>query len=309
MMKPWFISFGIALAVTIFVFATAFELFLRYSVSPYDANFRHFSLFLESSAPSAAFGDSRTAYGFSGGEEMMNLAEPGESMGLVSEKIRLHYKDIEPRRVILQIDSRLFSLEGETVTTLEITNKRLAYYTYSGPLLLLHPWYASRKFSFLKYVLRGGKISKHSIIGADGFRPEYSSINEWPANKISTQAGIRALNLIPLASDKLLESRAFGAFDEIVSFLKTKGADVCLVSFPIAAALIRRQAAIPLYREFRNFMKRYASQRSLRYSSFETEIFDNALFRDMVHLNARGAKFMSKKILESCFTEMKSEPG
>jgi hypothetical protein len=300
-MRRWLISFGIALVMSGIIFAAGFELFLRISVSPYDWNFQHFSVFRENTATSVAFGNSRTTYGFSGGRWMMNLAEPGESIGVISEKIRIHFRDIKPLRVMVQIDSGMFSSEGEGNNSLEIINMRMANYANSGPLLLLHPWYASRKFSFLKYVLRGGKISRQGEMGADGFRPEYTSIDDWPDEKISVQADLRALNLLPLEYDNLLTSRALKALNETVSFLSAKGAEVCLVSFPIAAALVRKQAAFPQYEEFRKFMKHYASQKSMVFSSFETKLYDNVLFRDMVHLNARGAKLLSMEILESCF--------
>ncbi|KZM51822.1 hypothetical protein [Labrenzia sp. OB1] len=287
--------------------AVASEWLLRREVLPQDDFSAHKRLFQNADQRDAAFGDSHVARGLVPKSGAVNLAYPSEGIAHIALKARAYFADKTPATVLLPADPHLFS-------SYRLENRPHPDYldelnSSADPpwdkLLILDPRYRSRLAQlWLRYLLSGGElVSKVEIL------PNGAMLS--PGDLSAPDSGWRAyasrdrVRLHRTGASKQVEAEK-RIFSRLLDDLAEKGARICLVTFPLSPDY--RSAMKATYsdqersdwHESLAFFDAEARRVGGRYVNLHAEVQDRALFRDVDHLNSRGALIYSKEINRRC---------
>lgn len=283
-------------AAVLILFACASEWLLRKHVAPQDNLLAHLSLLNTATSPDAAFGDSHVARGFAPPPGMLNLAFPSENIMQIAAKARRYYANHTPGRVIIQADPHLFS-----------PYRLLAAADPTPPeppmLMLLDPdrrralrgyWLAFIKgrgalTSRIERLDNGALLSPGDL---SGYSPR--GLEALVRNRVRIHRPVSG----PLSNAVAATKAAYAA---LLDDLSRKGAQLCLVSFPVSPpyrAMMARPAA-----EIIAFYQGEAARVGARYIDHRSLINEMPLFRDADHLNAAGALAYSSQPITACFDD------
>lgn len=276
-------------------FAAASELLVRLAVAPHDLMDRHRAFLAESSSPDAIFGDSHASLGFTGVPGFVNLAFPGENLRTVTGKIEVYFQNKAPGRVILQADPSMLAPVRDRDTPTDYSDLREA-----------RPWLRIAERRHRTRLLAYWRVWR----GEEGFR----STRRFEADGAQTRTD-RYADLPPEQRDALareevlkqrppnqpLEAPGLSYLEDAVEKLTGMGAQVCLVSFPMAPEYRRYAAERPAFAAARAAFAAIAARQDVRYQDFSEAVDDPALFVNADHLNRDGARLMAPRIVTACF--------
>ena len=95
----------------------------------------------------------------------------------------------------------------------------------------------------------------------------------------------------------------------MISFLAKKGAQICMVSFPVSPDYLKaltdaKQRRKPTgHADAIHFFEETAAQTGARFVDARAQITKLSLFRDVDHLNIKGAGIFSKSLVRQCFKD------
>jgi len=295
---PW----ACALVVSLVALAGATEWLVRTQVEPQDTFRNHLGLLQSATQNDAAFGDSHVARGFNAAGGFVNLAYPSENIEYMFSKMRAHFDSVTPGRVIVQADPHLFAAYrlnapfrpyGKTAQTAPILYAATARHR---PQLVAY-WAAFRRgFGTLESTVHQTK---------EGALLSQGDLSASPPRRRQVDARVRIQNHT-LGQPQAVDD-AQKRYSEMIAFLSSKGAQICLVSFPVSpdylAALARaeRSPATPGHVTAIRFFDETAAQSDARYVDARAHIQEIALFRDVDHLNVAGAAVFSNALMGHCF--------
>ena len=85
--------------------------------------------------------------------------------------------------------------------------------------------------------------------------------------------------------------------------MRDAGADICLVTFPASAAYRAAAAKFPEFAKVREFYRELARDHGVTYIDL-WDGYDDRKFANSDHLNADGARKLTREVRRSCFGEM-----
>jgi hypothetical protein len=271
---------------------------VKYVVEPNDRVIQSLALVTRSTATDAAFGDSRFAWGFVGRPDFPTIAAEGETMADMELRVRYYFRDKQPGRVVLQGDPHAFAtykLDRATHAYLNNLDNRFwqrfvdHHRPYLGKYWELFATGGTRAFR-PRDALRWGWI-----VGQE----EWSALD--PTVRLG-QARARVEHHLPAAD---FEHDVFAqSFERTLSFLQERGAHVCVITTPVSYEYYKFASQNPTTAEAIEFIRHSAEQHGDRYVNFydlfaRPEFAD--YFRDMDHLNQRGAPLFTEKAVAACF--------
>lgn len=287
--------------LTLLLLVAATEMLVRMQVLPQDTWAGHLDLLHTATHADAAFGDSHVARGFAAQGDFVNLAYPSENIEDMSAKVRLHYADRTPGRVVIQADPHLFA-----AYRLFASSKPAGAQFRSGSTPLLH----------LTSERHRPQLVAYWQAFLEGFGTLESKVNQTPNGALLSQGDFAALpdRAQQLEARTRLTYHALGPADavvaaqarytEMIDFLRAKGADICLVSFPVTRAyLATTRDAQSGHQRATDFFRQTAGNTGARYVDARAHVSSDALFRDVDHLNVAGAKAFYTDLVDLCFDE------
>ena len=298
-------------ATALVVAATLFgasEMLVRSKVSTQDEFINHANLFHTSPHANVAFGDSHVARGFVPPANMVNLAYPSEGIEHIDWKVRTYFARRKPGRIILQADPHLLAPYRVTNRLGNYPAKiKAAFNGQEWRPLTAEPRYRANLVNYWSsYIKQGGQLVSRikvlengALLSPGDLSSEDARLRAFNARRRITVHSIRAHPAV----DRLMET-----YSGILEFLQARGADVCLVTFPVspdylnASETSQSNAAQRERRRVMRFFKAEAHKRGMQHADLRTLTSDRSEFRDVDHLNGAAAVRYSKAMMDACFT-------
>ena len=290
------LALGVALAIGL-GFAAATEALVRWRVEPVDLFARHVVFFGTADSADAVFGDSHMSLGFTGAEGFVNLAFPGENLATIAGKARLYYRHRAPGRVILQADPSMLSAvrDAEPATAYAPLIGETARRWVTSLSLRHRP----RLMAYWQVFFERGGFAANRDIQADGAQTKTGRFDQMPQAERSAAALAEATHQRPPGD--LGNSPELAALDQLAADLAARGAEVCLVTMPMA----------PEYREIADVMPEFALARHAfddladRHRVARVDLWsvaiDPAHVLNQDHLNHQGGGAIAPRIVSACF--------
>ncbi len=284
----------VCFGMTLLIVTVATEMLVRAQVAPQDNRPQHLALLEATASADVAFGDSHVARGFDAQQGFINLAYPSENIADMLIKARHYFADHAPERVILQADPHLFApyrLNAAPAVLEEKTPMLLAATPRHRPQLLAY---------WTSYFENGGQLR--------------STVQQTPAGSLLS-SGDLSLDLprlqmrdarMRIGSHRVArpDQVAIGQeqYRALVDFLAGQGARICFVTFPVSPAYAAAREAWPSngHAEMIAFFESEAARVGGQYWDARTHVTDLSLFRDIDHLNAKGAVGFSQDLHTAC---------
>jgi hypothetical protein len=90
---------------------------------------------------------------------------------------------------------------------------------------------------------------------------------------------------------------------EMLDFLISRGATVCLMSYPVDRFYRERANKIATYQEVKEFYKKLAKDRGIPYVSFFSRFDDPEMFQNTDHVNPKGSTILAVEARRACFSD------
>jgi hypothetical protein len=90
---------------------------------------------------------------------------------------------------------------------------------------------------------------------------------------------------------------------EMIDFLIKRGASVCLMTYPVDRFYRERADKITTYPEVKEFYKKIAADRGIRYVSFWSRFDDPQMFQNTDHVNGKGSEILAAEARKACFSD------
>jgi hypothetical protein len=90
-------------------------------------------------------------------------------------------------------------------------------------------------------------------------------------------------------------------YREMIKFLISRGATVCLVTYPVDKFYRERADVIPAYTEVRKFYKETAEENHIPYVSFWDRFDDPSMYQNTDHVNQNGSPILAREARQACF--------
>ncbi len=286
-------------------FMAATEWLIAAKVRPYVwaqyANPSYVQLFNTGRTTDVIFGDSYLAQGIHGLEGFVNLAYPGDNIRLTELKVRDYFGDKQPRRVILQADPQLFASTREVINLGNETEKILPggempsrptvwMLTYPHRGLIYTYW--KRYLTGEGFGDRAELLPQGGIISNAVWADEDEDTRLRRAHKV-------ILHEIPVKDVGASENGL--AYERMLIFLATNGAEVCMVGAPMSDEYRLISNDFIEYGETREFLVSLAAHYGFTYLNLADRITDATMFADQNHLNAHGAAVFTQMLESGCF--------
>jgi hypothetical protein len=295
----------ITLVLSLLLLAAATEWLVRTQVVPQDTFSKHLRLLQTTTQRDASFGDSHVARGFDASNGFVNLAYPSENIEYMYWKMRTFFDARPPGRVIVQADPHIFAPYR--------VNAPFRPYVDSKPFKapVLYSATARHRPQLIAYwsaFLNGfGQLESKVQQTENGALLSKGDLSAQPLRKRQAEARLRIQTHRHEQSQAVVIAQA--RYFEMISFLAAKGAQICLVSFPvspdyIAALADADQQTTPSgHANAIQFFEEMAAQTGARYIDARAQITNLALFRDVDHLNVEGAGIFSSSLIRQCFED------
>lgn len=294
-------AFAATLALCVVGFAVSTEALIRIYVVPHHNFYTYARQFRAGAADTAIFGDSQIAYGIAGVPDSINLARGGDDFKNVADKVRLFLDQTrrKPTRMILQAGLHHFSYQY--VWRVGRDDAFIEHVGDIGPSFpaILYPVHRREIFNYWKTFLEGADFTPRRRIRPDGGEDVETSLAEVPEPTRRQGAARLAQELTPVAAPPT--TKVATMVRDLVADLARRGIRTCLVSMPVSPPLRRAMESHPGFDAARAFFASVARDAGIRYVDDSRVDLDAALFADLNHLNAKGARVVGPRIARECF--------
>lgn len=284
--------------LTLLLLIAATELLVRSQVLPQDTRAGHLELLRTSTHADAAFGDSHVARGFAAQDSFVNLAYPSENIEDMFAKVRLHFAKHPPGRVIIQADPHLFAAYRifAPATSNTPAHPPLLHMTADRHRPQLNAYWQA-------FVEGVGTLQSKVQQTANGALLSEGDFAALPDRMQMFEARIRLQNHALAHPDAV--AAAQGRYVEMISFLAEHGADVCMISFPVTQEYLSASAESTQagHATAISFFQHTATQTGARFIDARAQVRPDAMFRDVDHLNAGGARAVYDSLISQCFDD------
>ncbi len=282
------------MAVVFVLLLGASEWLIRAKIVPLDTGTQHARLFNESQSPNAIFGDSHMLK-INGMEGFVNLARGGAG---VESKVFAYYENKDPGKVVLHADANQFAaLAGDAQEQDE--NAGVGDGTRFG-LHVLSDRFQGFILAYWRRLLVDREFSLDSKIHADGAITESTvwggAYSDSGRLRIASSTVALQRPVTPVA-----DSAQGAAFIRVVSYLREREADLCLVVMPTPSEYHSLAEKIPAFQEARSFVRDVAASTGTTLVDLTEAEFGQDLFADEDHLNEIGGRRAGDLIAVRCF--------
>lgn len=271
----------------------ATECLIRFAIEPNDNFIHQLEVFRTARASNVVIGDSHAALGFTGYPGFVNLAYPSETMPIMAGKLRIYFRTRSPGMVILQADPL-----------------QLCEHRANRPFAARVQGYeALSNFRMWSPIHRGQWLNYWQVFFTKGFfksvydfQPDGSQI---VATKISDLPADQQRSVEPPCAPVtgFRESTAIKQYKSVISFLQSRGAKVCLLSFPKTLLWRRMATQHPEWHDAVSHFSEIAHEYGIPHANLSAAFDNEDYFSDHTHLNSVGARELAKMAVKECFID------
>ena len=308
--KRWLQIFFALVIMASVGFLVASEWLVRTLVVPQD-NFEWIAARLRNSQQaSAAFGDSHVAavpdYNTA---DFVNLGIGATTIRKMDQRVRYYFGKIKPNEVIIQADPHLFAdyrLEQQASYVPEAYSQ--------SRLRVLDPRHRSFMIGYWTTLLETGQLKEKANTGYDQL---WDSVAR--TEPVSSLAAVQAA--VKMDAATLTKFNAFMDYEvathtpasnfrqrdeariyqDLIKFLISRGAKVCLLNYPVDKYYRERADRIPAFADTRKFYVEVARENHIPYVSFWDRFDDPSMFQNTDHVNRNGSPILVREALHACF--------
>lgn len=294
--KQWLLLWLTAWLLPLFIFFGSTEWLLRSKIIPQDNAYLHIDFFKKAKAQNAIFGDSHASLGFNGGPQFINLAYPSESLMIIEYKIKTYFQDKNPNQIILQGDPHLLSayresLESEKAIEEYFIEPFLYFSSFRHRIYLVEYW---------KTYFKQKKFKPFFAFLPDGSQSTTSSMEKSHASAETQRKVMQRIELQkPAPGFENTESAK--SYLRILAFLKSKNAQVCIITFPVAPIYAEESKKYPTFEKARVWYEEQARKHAFQYVNYWNWYQDYGYFSNQDHLNAKSAALFASQAIKDCF--------
>lgn len=292
------ITVFVCVALLSIAFLATTELLIRVRVIPNDRSIWHRDLFFRSDSQNVIFGDSHTSFGVHGLSGFLNLSFPSENVPLIEIKVRRYFADKQPGKVILQATPNMFSPDRDNYDE-RIDARPYITKNWKPYLWMFTRTHQEKIYTYWKLFLSGAGFENKYTFQPDGAltQKDYWSTSSASQRHFLTERRIDQQR--PYAEPA--EIRSAQSYARILEFLKSRGAEICMVDMPVTP-LYRELSSN--YEEFENarvLFRSLAADHEVRYTDMSASITDLEYFSNQDHLNERGSLNFAPLLESACF--------
>ncbi len=319
-------------------YLAASEWLIRTQVTPHD-NFEYISSRLRASTqPNAAFGDSHVAaVSDYDTKDFINLGIGATTIRKMDQRVRYYFQKIKPGQVIIQADPHLFAEyrlqpQGSYVPE-DYSNLRLraldpqhrGFMSSYWSAFLLKRTFTKESFNsdMLWQVVRQllSPAASAPLAEAPAQQPESPALAQEPSDGTPPPRASEAAAEPPPDAAEMAKFNAFmdsevathtpvrdfrsrdeaRIYRNMIDFLISRGAAVCLVNYPVDKFYRERADAIPTFGETREFYKEIARENHIPYVSFWDRFDDPSMYQNTDHVNRKGSAILAREARKACF--------
>ncbi len=296
-------TLAMTFVLSLLLLAGATEWLVRTQVVPQDTYANHLKLLETTTRSDASFGDSHVARGFDASDGFVNLAYPSENIEYLNWKIRRHFDARPAGRVIVQADPHLFASYRVNASFRPYKNST----QIEAPLLYSATRrHRPRLIAYWSAFAKGfGQLASKVQQTENGALLSQGDLSALPLRKRQIESRLRIQNHSIEPSQAVVDAQL--KYRAMISFLAKKGAQICLVSFPVSpdyltALADANQPTTPTgHANAIEFFEATATKTGANYVDARAQITKLALFRDVDHLNVEGAGIFSESLIRKCF--------
>lgn len=293
------------------IFAAATEVLVDRAVEPNDTFISHVKLYHTSNNSHAAFGDSHTAWGFTGDRFFDNLAYEGEDIKAMYYKIKQYYAELPPQQIIIQADPHMFAAyraaSSDAFLQRNFSNPRATENDSLFDFKFLSHYHKRKLFAYWGVFFTKGTFKSNAHFAQTGWLKHTEQWHKLDREFRHYSTSNRVNKHKPrnnFSSSELAEY-----YQAMLEFLLQKKADICLVTYPVSAEYIEAESAYPEFAEALMFMQNLAGKYNLKYFNYHSAYKDKAeYFANQDHLNTTGARLFTEEILDKCFSHKYDYP-
>lgn len=295
--KNYLIALLFGVLSVILITITSTELVIRFLVEPNHNFFIHLNLIKTTESSCIALGDSHTALGFTGNNECINLAYPGESFSDTYKKIKYLKKPENLRKIILQADPLIFSKNR-----LDAKSGIIIHYLSSNEhsfLKVLDPLHTKNLIRYWRTLLFKRKFTPIFDVHETGWMAYNERWTSLTFKERNLKAKKEALEQTPIRN--FSETETATLFKNLINSYNEKGIEICLITYPMSIEFIQYAEENPVFNEVLLYFKNLAAKDKVEYINMLKWKGNNAeYFANADHLNIKGAEALTMDILQQC---------
>ncbi len=167
-----------------------------------------------------------------------------------------------------------------------------------GEIRVLSDWHRPRILNYWRVVIDGRNFAGSRILQPDGSQTVTKAFAELSEAARHQNAKETVLSQIP--PEDLTEATGFKSLQDIIPELIARGAQVCLVSFPVAESYQILAMKYPSFAKARARITALAARHGIRHVDLWNAISGNAAFSNSDHMNHDGARRLARLVKQEC---------
>jgi hypothetical protein len=296
-----YVSLFLAMAITVTTLvAGATEAMIRVMVEPADPMMRYLALFRTADGGKVVFGDSVVMSGFTGQPGWINLALGGDDMDAMLAKMRLYFSTRQPDRVIIEAAPHHFAAKYRNRSQRGDFAAMLTDDPWWWPRIAGHR-HRGAVWGYWSGLLRTGRPLDGVRFEPDGARLNWNRFSHLDPATRAVSGANTAAELRPL--EGFASWPALGELKDVIGQLRRRGAEICLVVFPVSPQMAAAARQWPSYATARKAFEALAADADAgaRYVDlFDADLSDE-MFADGNHINGFGAPMVAEMVTSRCF--------
>ena len=291
-----------ALLVGVVLALAVAEWALRALVVPLEEGWSHrVDLVYRGESGDVVLGDSHTFRGFVSQDDFVNLSAGGSSVPAMEVVAREYFRHREPGRVIVAADPQLFVSKRDSAGTQQHDEYFGQNLGLPFQLYVFEPGIARMLGELADPRTLRRRIAMAEARREPGNRLDASLQRKWLHGDRADQLRRIADRNRPM--EDLPSTGSFAAYRRLIESMQARGARLCMLATPVAAAMEGIIDEDPPYRAARVALRALA--RDLEVPLVEPAAlgveFPDELFIDPDHLTATGAERFSSAAIAACF--------
>ena len=159
-------------------------------------------------------------------------------------------------------------------------------------------------FRFWREFLASLELEAQSAVGPNGGLSEKSAAGEFAYGRQPLAKRQKDAEALVRAYDRKTKhwDHVRSLYEEMVGFLKTRDADICLVGFPYSASMLQAAKGNDFFtRQTPEFWREFSRAHGIMYVNVIDFFDSDEYFLNETHVNRSGARVISGEILNICF--------
>lgn len=299
--RRWLLAVAVLTAALTIAAAIASEAMIRIMVEDVDYFDTHVRYVQRMRTPDAVFGDSLAARGFHGMPEFAKLAFAGERPKQMLLKARGYFREIQPRRVIVEAGLSFFDVRdshpddghGYERIFLNLNNSPARILRSHHRAALRRYWWVllgKREFDPVDYVNAEGEVMSRA--------ENLLYLQLSPAQR-RAEARDKFVNYFQQAAFD--DNPNMRHYEELLRFLRGAGAEVCVLAFPASESFLAVVLHEPEYGRMMAIYRDLAERHGARFVNLHGSFAADAHYLDGTHIRPAPAREAAREAKHRCF--------